>query len=192
MCSGWCNNWVTRQHARCNNENRIHICFFQYLTLFPVHIKDSPLPNVPKPTPVNINRPQNANSQLDNYNYTPPGHFPSIKESHRVNVHYYVIFFMYNITLLHNNTPPIPFTLPVMRGMCLFFAANNEKNSPDVFRLSLWCTYSVKLLYTAADYFMSEYIHTFKHQLARQQARARAIQCFCTNATRYYATLPHL
>ena len=21
MCSGWCNNWVTRQHARCNNEN---------------------------------------------------------------------------------------------------------------------------------------------------------------------------
>jgi len=22
MNSGWCNNWVTRQHARCNNENR--------------------------------------------------------------------------------------------------------------------------------------------------------------------------
>jgi len=22
MCSGWCNNWVTRQHARCNNENK--------------------------------------------------------------------------------------------------------------------------------------------------------------------------
>ena len=21
MCSGWCNNWVTRQHARCNNKN---------------------------------------------------------------------------------------------------------------------------------------------------------------------------
>ena len=21
MCSGWCNNWVTRQYARCNNEN---------------------------------------------------------------------------------------------------------------------------------------------------------------------------
>jgi len=58
--------------------------------------------------------------------------------------------------------------------MCLFFAANNEKNSPDAFKLSLWCTYSVKLLYTAADYFMLEYIHTFKHQLARQQARARA------------------
>jgi len=23
MCSGWCNNWVTRQHARCNNENTL-------------------------------------------------------------------------------------------------------------------------------------------------------------------------
>ena len=22
MCSGWCDDWVTRQHARCNNENR--------------------------------------------------------------------------------------------------------------------------------------------------------------------------
>jgi len=22
MCSVWCNNWVTRQHAWCNNENR--------------------------------------------------------------------------------------------------------------------------------------------------------------------------
>jgi len=21
MCSGWCNNWVTGQHARCNNKN---------------------------------------------------------------------------------------------------------------------------------------------------------------------------
>jgi len=21
MCSGFCNNWVTRQHARCNNKN---------------------------------------------------------------------------------------------------------------------------------------------------------------------------
>jgi len=21
MCSGWCDNWVTQQHARCNNEN---------------------------------------------------------------------------------------------------------------------------------------------------------------------------
>jgi len=20
MCSGWCNNWVTQQHARCNNQ----------------------------------------------------------------------------------------------------------------------------------------------------------------------------
>jgi len=26
MCSGWCNNWVTWQHARCNNENKwIHV-----------------------------------------------------------------------------------------------------------------------------------------------------------------------
>jgi len=24
MCSGWCNNWVTWQHARRNNENKIH------------------------------------------------------------------------------------------------------------------------------------------------------------------------
>ena len=22
MCSGWCNNRVTRQHARCNNKNK--------------------------------------------------------------------------------------------------------------------------------------------------------------------------
>ena len=22
MCSGWCNNWVTWQHARCNNGNK--------------------------------------------------------------------------------------------------------------------------------------------------------------------------
>ena len=22
MCSGWCDNWVTRQHTRCNNENK--------------------------------------------------------------------------------------------------------------------------------------------------------------------------
>jgi len=21
MCSSWYNNWVTQQHARCNNEN---------------------------------------------------------------------------------------------------------------------------------------------------------------------------
>jgi len=28
MCSGWCNNWVTRQHAPCNNENILLIfCF---------------------------------------------------------------------------------------------------------------------------------------------------------------------
>ena len=26
MCSGWCNNWVTRQHARCNNENKVTYC----------------------------------------------------------------------------------------------------------------------------------------------------------------------
>jgi len=26
MCSGWCNNWVTRQHARCNNENTHLYC----------------------------------------------------------------------------------------------------------------------------------------------------------------------
>ena len=22
MCGGWCNNLVTRQHTRCNNENK--------------------------------------------------------------------------------------------------------------------------------------------------------------------------
>ena len=26
MCSGWCNNWVTRQHARCNNESKKKNC----------------------------------------------------------------------------------------------------------------------------------------------------------------------
>jgi hypothetical protein len=33
MCSGWCNNWVTRQHARCNNENKkywVCICSLKY------------------------------------------------------------------------------------------------------------------------------------------------------------------
>ena len=23
MCSGWCSNWATQQHAQCNNENNI-------------------------------------------------------------------------------------------------------------------------------------------------------------------------
>jgi hypothetical protein len=27
MCTGWCNNWVTRQHAPCNNENMYDITF---------------------------------------------------------------------------------------------------------------------------------------------------------------------
>ena len=27
MCSGWCSNWVTRQHARCNNENKKNSLF---------------------------------------------------------------------------------------------------------------------------------------------------------------------
>jgi len=26
MCIGWCNNWVTQQHARCNNENKSLLC----------------------------------------------------------------------------------------------------------------------------------------------------------------------
>ena len=38
MCSGWCNNWVTRQHARCNNENsnnkKRSICLEQVLANF--------------------------------------------------------------------------------------------------------------------------------------------------------------
>jgi len=25
MCSGWCNNWVTRQHARCDNKKKLAI-----------------------------------------------------------------------------------------------------------------------------------------------------------------------
>jgi len=83
-------------------------------------------------------------------------------------------FLIYNITLLHNNTPPIPFTLSVIRGCAYYLQRIMKKNSPDAFKLSLWCTYSVKLLYTAADYLMPEYIHTFIYQLARQQARARA------------------
>ena len=28
MCSSWYNNWVTRQYARCNNENKKLLCFF--------------------------------------------------------------------------------------------------------------------------------------------------------------------
>jgi len=31
MCSGWCNNWVTRQHARCNNKNiKKQLCIFMW------------------------------------------------------------------------------------------------------------------------------------------------------------------
>jgi len=28
MCSSWYNNWVTRQHARCNNEEKASGCYF--------------------------------------------------------------------------------------------------------------------------------------------------------------------
>jgi len=65
----------------------IHICFFPYLTLFPVHVKDPSLSlffsKVPKPTAVNIKRTQNAKSQLDNYTHS--GQFPPVKESHKQN-----------------------------------------------------------------------------------------------------------
>jgi len=33
MCGGWCNNWVTRQHALCNNENR-YCKHLQNVTIF--------------------------------------------------------------------------------------------------------------------------------------------------------------
>jgi len=32
MCSGWCNNWVTRQHARCNNKNRDDLVRFSFFS----------------------------------------------------------------------------------------------------------------------------------------------------------------
>jgi len=38
MCSSWYNNWVTRQHARCNNENS---CFFVLVFLVVGHIEKS-------------------------------------------------------------------------------------------------------------------------------------------------------
>jgi hypothetical protein len=79
--------------------------------------------------------------------------------------------------------------------MCLFFAANNEKILLAL--SSSLCDVPIRLYcFTAADYFIPEYIHTFKHQIARQQARARApaqqSNIFCTNATLSYALLSPL
>ena len=48
MCSGWCNNWVTWQHARSNNENKAVMfslvqCFITALGMVAVAAFDSGL-----------------------------------------------------------------------------------------------------------------------------------------------------
>ena len=37
MCSGWCNNLVTEQHARCNNENKYQDKLLEQLESLPVN-----------------------------------------------------------------------------------------------------------------------------------------------------------